>query len=94
MVVKGISVKQQAQQLLDQLPPEGLEELLKFIEFLQFKYQLTFPPISAKSPATDQEIPRDSLTARYQGFVQSPLSVAELTAAYEFSMMDEDESPG
>jgi hypothetical protein len=86
-----ISIKQQAQKLLDQLPPEGLRDLLWFIEFLQFKYQIASPLESTTPSATDQEVPSDSLTARYRGFVQSPLSVAELTAAYELSMMGDDE---
>jgi len=86
-----ISIRQQTQQLLEELPPEGLDELTHFIEFLYFKYRLTFPPTPSTSAPVSSEIPSDSLTARFRGFVQSPLSVAELAAAYELHMMGDDE---
>jgi hypothetical protein len=83
------SIRQQTLQLLDELPPEGLDELARFIEFLRFKYR----PMSAPSSSAPihSDIPPDSLTTRFRGFVQSPLSVAELAAAYEFHMMGDDE---
>ena len=86
-----ISIKEQAQQLLEQLPPEGLKELAWFIEFLQFKYRLATVSEPAASPPTEPDIPAGSLTARCRGFIQSPLSVAELAAVYETSMMGDDE---
>lgn len=49
------------------------------------------PSQPVKSTPTPANIPSDSLTARYRGLVQSPLSVAELTAAYEFQLMGDDE---
>ena len=86
-------VRQQVQQMLKDLPPEGLNELAQFIEFLQFKYQAA-PPSGIKKTnedSTSTNVPGNSLTARYKGFVQSPLSVAELTTAYELTLMGDDE---
>lgn len=86
-----LSTKQQTQQLLEQLPPEGIAELRSFIEFLQFKYRLA-PPVEPLPPSTlVAEVPADSLTARYRGFVQSRLSVAELGAAYETMLLGDEE---
>jgi hypothetical protein len=85
------TIHQQTQKALTLLPPEGLEELAKYIEFLLFKYK----PIQPSEPSTAEPISSsvspDSLTARFQGFVQSPLKVAELSAAYEFNLMGDDE---
>ena len=93
MEVQNISIKHQTRQLLEQLPPEGLQELASFIEFLQFKYRRPVSPEQAASAPIDQQhvVPPDSLTARYRGFVESTLSVAELTTAYELTMMDDNE---
>jgi len=91
MAIQDIPIKQQAQQLLDQLPPEGLQELLWFIEFLQFKYRLASSAEPIPPTSEGRKVPTDSLTFRYQGFAQSPLSVAELSAAYELSLMGDDE---
>ena len=91
MAIQDISIKQHVQQLLDELPSEGLRELLWFTEFLQFKYRLANLSESINDSAADQGVPSESLTARYKGFVQSPLSVAELNTAYELSLMDDDE---
>lgn len=35
-----VSIRPESQQILEQLPPEGLAELTNFIEFLGFKYHL------------------------------------------------------
>ena len=91
MTIQDISIKQQVQQLLDELPAEGLRELLWFTEFLQFKYQLATFPEPVIPSSSDRTIPPESFTARYRGFVQSPLTVSELHAAYEVSLMGDDE---
>lgn len=87
------SIRQQTQTLLDQLPPEGLEELAQFIEFLVFKYHLDRAPIASPSTpaAASLRVPADSLTAHFQGFIQSPLTVAELSTAYELDLMGDEE---
>ncbi|MFN8458561.1 MAG: hypothetical protein U0401_28560 [Anaerolineae bacterium] len=41
---------------------------------------------ASERPTESPDLSPDSLTARYQGLVQSPLSVAELTAAYQTNM--------
>jgi hypothetical protein len=87
----SLSIRQEAEQLIEQLPPEGLAELIGFIELLSLKYKLK-SPITSKTPASPQvHIPPHSLTARFRGFVQSPLKVAELSLAYELDMMGDDE---
>jgi hypothetical protein len=87
----SLSIRQETEQLLDQLPPEGLVELRRFIELLALKYKLK-PPLTPENPALSQtDIPAQSLTARFQGLVQSPLKVAELSQAYELGMMGDDE---
>jgi hypothetical protein len=87
------SIRQQTQTLLDQLPPEALEELAQFIEFLVFKYHLDRAPIASPSTPTaaSLSVPADSLTAHFQGFIQSPLTVAELSTAYELDLMGDEE---
>lgn len=87
----SLSIRQEAEQLLDQLPPEGWAELKGFIELLGLKYKLKSPLTSDKAVAFQSNLPADSLTARFQGFVQSPLRVAELSQAYEFELMGDDE---
>jgi hypothetical protein len=90
-VKMSLSIRQEAEQLLDQLPPEGLVELKGFIELLALKYKLK-SPITPKNPTSSQtDIPAQSLTARFQGLVQSPLKVAELSQAYELELMGDDE---
>lgn len=39
----GQAVKQKVYQAIDELPPEGLEELVHFLDFLKFKYQTREP---------------------------------------------------
>lgn len=87
----SLSIRQEAEQLLDQLPPEGWAELKGFIELLSLKYKLKSPIPSANPEASQADIPTQSLTARFQGLVQSPLKVAELSQAYELGMMGDDE---
>ena len=86
-----LSIRQQTEEILTELPPEGLSELVRFIEFLRFKYLGSTPVQATAKPASPPDIPADSLTAQYQGFVQSPLTVAELSTAYEFSLTDDQE---
>ena len=50
-----LSIRQETEQLLTQLPPEGLAELATFIEFLRFKYRAT--KAIAPDPATQAEPP-------------------------------------
>jgi hypothetical protein len=71
------TIHQQAQRASALLPPEGLEELAKYIEFLLFKYQSTHPSEPSTAEPISSGVSPDSLTARFQGFVQSPLKVAE-----------------
>jgi hypothetical protein len=85
------SIQQQARKALVQLPPEGLEELAQYIEFLLFKYRLTNSSDSAAAESISSDMPADSLTARFRGFIQSPLTVAELSEAYELDLLDHDE---
>ncbi len=87
----SLSIPQEAEQLLDQLPPEGLVELKGFIELLALKYKLK-SPITPENPASSQaDVPAQRLTAHFRGLVQSPLKVAELGQAYEFELMGDDE---
>lgn len=85
------SIRQQTQIILDQLPPEGLEELAQFIEFLVFKYHLDRAASPSTPTAKSLSVPADSLTAHFQGFIQSPLTVAELSTAYELNLMGDEE---
>lgn len=85
------TIHRQTQKVLALLPPEGLEELAQFLEFLLFKYQLAQQPQPSTSEPVSSSVSPDSLTARFQGFVQSPLKVAELSAAYELDLMGDDE---
>lgn len=87
----SLSIRQEAEQLLDQLPPEGWAELKGFIELLSLKYKLKSPLPSENQESSQADIPAQSLTARFQGLVQSPLKVAELSQAYELGMMGDDE---
>ena len=84
------SIYQQTEKILNQLPLEGLEELAHFLEFLSFKYQLArlLEP-SAPEPISSI-VPADSMTVHFRGFVQSPLTVAELSGAYELNMYELD----
>jgi hypothetical protein len=88
--MKKNSLQQQMQAVLAQLPPDGLEELARFLEFLSFKYHLQLSPAPSANTATSENL-EDSLTAQFQGFVQSPLNVAELNEAYEQYLTNEDE---
>ncbi|MDQ7030295.1 MAG: DUF2281 domain-containing protein [Ardenticatenia bacterium] len=36
-------MKRKVYQAIDELPPEGLEELVHFLDFLKFKYQTREP---------------------------------------------------
>lgn len=55
---------QDTQQLLKQLPPEGIAEFNSFIEFLRFKYQPHLRPQTLSQAlgllATDQPAPTDA----------------------------------
>ncbi|MDM8531413.1 hypothetical protein QUF63_09580 [Anaerolineales bacterium HSG25] len=83
----------QTQRLLEQLPPAGLAELSRFIEFLYLKYRLKTPKKETRivKPTSPLTVPADSLTHRFRGFVQAPLTVSELTTAYELSLMGDVE---
>jgi hypothetical protein len=87
----SLSIRQEAEQMLAQLPPEGLVELMGFIELLNLKYKIKSPFTSPPSVSAQTYLPADSLTARFQGLVQSPLKVAELSLAYELDLMGDDE---
>lgn len=39
----GQVIKQRVYEAVDRLPPEGLEELVHFLDFLKFKYQAQRP---------------------------------------------------
>lgn len=41
------AVRQQVYQALDELPPEGLEELARFLDFLRFKHRVGKPRVVA-----------------------------------------------
>ncbi len=41
------AIRHRVHQVLDELPPEGLEEVVKFLEFLQFKYGAGKPRVVA-----------------------------------------------
>jgi hypothetical protein len=89
--MKESTIKQQTQTILAQLPLEGLEELAHFLEFLSFKYHLQPPATTAADQQPDADNFTDSLTAQFQGFVQSPLKTNELNEAYEQYLTGEEE---
>ncbi len=82
-----LSMQQQTLQILEQLPPAGLTELAQYMEFLRFKYRPKVVARATPKMKGQLEIPPDSLTARFRGFVSSPLSVNALATAYEFYVM-------
>ena len=53
------SIRQETEQLLAQLPPEGLAELATFIEFLRFKYRATEAPAPSPAEQTTPPNPDD-----------------------------------
>jgi hypothetical protein len=67
-------IDEQTRQILAQLPPAGLAELAQYLEFLAFKYGLIQ---ASPTPRVNIKTSEESLTAHYQGFVQSPLTVAD-----------------
>jgi hypothetical protein len=79
---------------LDQLPPEDLVELALFIDFLVFKEQRQprpDGPLPAVEDSDAETLLPGSLTARFQGFVRSPIPVAELLEDYELALMEDTE---
>lgn len=38
------TIRKKVYQTLDELPPEGFEELMRFLDFLKFKYLAKQPP--------------------------------------------------
>jgi hypothetical protein len=78
------SIRQQTEQLLEQLPPEGMAELAYFIEFLYFKYQLASPPRTEpeSSVPTNLDISLDRPINHHPEFGQAPLSSAGLALDY------------
>ena len=86
----GSVTRQDVLRKLDQLPPEGLTELALFIDFLAFKERRP-PRRKAQHPAAGgsaaEALLPGSATARFRGFVRSPISVAELLDDYELTLM-------
>ena len=39
----GQAIKQRVYQTVERLPPEGFEELIRFVDFLKFKYHIEQP---------------------------------------------------